>query len=224
MGCSSGRCASTTLAGHLTHPTLPAKPGSKGCEEGEGPGACSPDRRTDRAPTAWSAAGGGPGLRAEGWRTQRGGAGACQPALLMSGSASVLRAPPEPRGSVQETVPEHKPHPEACSPLPPLTGQEETVRALSPASTHHTLHPGSTLALPSVWGAQLLGRWPPLTHTLVTTLPPRHSDTSASIHMPQPSKVTWKVSQIERACAKGLGLGREEIHTIRGSRSGPEHA
>lgn len=192
MGCSSGRCASTTLAGHLTHPTLPAKPGSKGCEEGEGPGACSPDRRTDRAPTAWSA---------------------CQPALLMSGSASVLRAPPEPRGSAQETVPEHKPHPEACSPLPPLTGQEETVRALLPASTHHTLHPGSTLALPSVWGAQLLGRWPPLTHTLVTTLPPRHSDTSASIHTPPPSKVTWKVSQTGESLCKGPGAGaRGDTH------------
>lgn len=148
-----------------------------------------------------------PGLRAEGWGTQHRGAGACQPALLISGSASVLRAPPEPRGAGQETVPEHKPHPEACSSLPLLMRQEETVRALPPVSKHHTLHPGSMLALPSAWGAQLLGRQPPLTHTPVATLPPRHSDTAASIHTPQPSTVSWQASQIGESLCKGPAAG-----------------
>lgn len=61
------------------------------------------------------------------------------------------------------------------------TGHRGSTQGTAPTGKCHTLHPGSKLLLPSVWAPNLLGRQPPLTHILVTSVPPRHVDTSASV-------------------------------------------
>lgn len=62
-----------------------------------------------------------------------------------------------------------------------VLGQRAAVRALQPASntTPSPQNPSQPYTLPGA--PNLLGRQPPLTHILVTTILPRYGDTSATI-------------------------------------------
>lgn len=62
-----------------------------------------------------------------------------------------------------------------------VLGQRAAARALQPASntTPSPQNPSQPYTLPGA--PNLLGRQPPLTHILVTTILPRYGDTSATI-------------------------------------------
>lgn len=119
--------------------------------------------------------------------------------------------------------------PHAASPRLPDFGARGNQGAAICRQTPHPAPRNPSWPRPPSGAPSLLGRQPPLTHVLVTTVLPRHGDTSASVlgrifHMKWPSRESvWKVSQTKNSLCKGPGVraGGAEVgpfqHLVRGT-------